>query len=296
MRLDTWGSVGLRTQTLRGARWRSPWPFSPVASMTFRSPRRATRNIDTRLIGDWSSDDGQEKLAVRELTGTTYLLLLNGDPFRAYHSDFAGVAFVTVQDLDGRDRKYAYLKYALSPDGQRLTAWAVNTDTIPKTRPQLEPGAPSLATEPRESEALRRRAARARQAPVARRRKRPTGLSTAPSTASSTSSTWPGTLTPRHSRTSFPSGPIRNVDALDAADLLAVHVLHLDHVELLAQLFVGIGDQLERKSHLRLEALVRLERVARARRRRRRRPWRTPCAGRGTCAPSVVQPGVLSFG
>ena len=92
----------------------------------------ATRNIDARLIGDWSSEDGKEKLAVRELTGTTYLLLLNGDPFRAYHSDLAGVAFVTVQDLNGRERKYAYIRYALSQDGQRLTAWAVNTDTVPK--------------------------------------------------------------------------------------------------------------------------------------------------------------------
>jgi hypothetical protein len=91
----------------------------------------ATRNIDARLIGDWTSEDGKENLKVRELTGTTYLLLLNGDPFRAYHSDFAGVSFVTVQDLNGPERKYAYLKYALSADGRKLTAWSVNSDTIP---------------------------------------------------------------------------------------------------------------------------------------------------------------------
>ena len=29
--------------------------------------------------------------------------------------------------------KFAYLKYALSPDGTTLTAYAVNADTIPKT-------------------------------------------------------------------------------------------------------------------------------------------------------------------
>jgi hypothetical protein len=93
----------------------------------------ATRHIDVRLIGDWSSEDGNEKLEVRELTGTTYLLLLNGDPFRAFHSDVAGVPFVTVQDLDGRERKYAYLKYALSADGNKLTGWAVSSDTVPKS-------------------------------------------------------------------------------------------------------------------------------------------------------------------
>jgi hypothetical protein len=93
----------------------------------------ATRNVDARLVGDWASEDGKETLKIRELNGTTYLLLLNGDPFRAYHSDFAGVAFVTVQDLDSSAQKFAFIKYALSADGQRLTAYAVNSETIPKT-------------------------------------------------------------------------------------------------------------------------------------------------------------------
>jgi len=93
----------------------------------------ATRRVDARLVGDWASDDGKENLKVRSLDPTTYLLILNGDPFRAWHSDFADVAFVTVQDLDDPARKYAYLKYALSDDGQRLTAYAVNSEIIPST-------------------------------------------------------------------------------------------------------------------------------------------------------------------
>jgi len=93
----------------------------------------ATRNVDARLTGDWVSDDGKETLKIRELNGTTYLLLLNGDPFRAYHSDYAGVPFVTVQDLDGPAQRFAYVKYTLSADGRRLVAWAVDADTVPKT-------------------------------------------------------------------------------------------------------------------------------------------------------------------
>jgi hypothetical protein len=93
----------------------------------------ATRNIDARLVGDWTSADGKENVKIRELNSTTYLVLLNGDPFRAYHSDLAGVNFVTVQDLDGPAQKFAYLKYALSADGQKLTVHAVNADTIPDT-------------------------------------------------------------------------------------------------------------------------------------------------------------------
>lgn len=93
----------------------------------------ATRNIDARLVGDWASADGKENVRIRELNGTTYLVLLNGDPFRVYHSDHAGVSFVTAQDLDGPVQKFAYLKYALSADGQKLTVYAVNAETIPKT-------------------------------------------------------------------------------------------------------------------------------------------------------------------
>src|SRR6266852_3428214 len=51
--------------------------------------------------------------------------------------------------------------------------------------------------------------------------------------------------------------------SLDSADLLAVHVLHLHHAELFADLFVFVRQQLEGKAHLGLEILVRLEAVAR---------------------------------
>src|SRR5258706_4542825 len=51
--------------------------------------------------------------------------------------------------------------------------------------------------------------------------------------------------------------------ALDAAHLAAVHVLHLDDAEELARRFFGVGQELERKLHFRLEALVRLHAVAR---------------------------------
>ena len=51
--------------------------------------------------------------------------------------------------------------------------------------------------------------------------------------------------------------------ALDAADFLPVHVLQLHDTELLADRLVGVRQQLEREPHLRLEALVRLQRVAR---------------------------------
>ena len=94
---------------------------------------KGTRHVDARLVGDWTSDDGKENLKVRALDPTTYLLILDGDPFRAWHSDVAELPFVTVQDLDDPARKYAYLTYALSDDGQHLTAHAVSSEIIPST-------------------------------------------------------------------------------------------------------------------------------------------------------------------
>eukprot|EP00456_Euglypha_rotunda_P018201 TRINITY_DN1640_c0_g1_i9.p2 TRINITY_DN1640_c0_g1~~TRINITY_DN1640_c0_g1_i9.p2 ORF type:complete len:125 (-),score=21.69 TRINITY_DN1640_c0_g1_i9:78-452(-) len=41
--------------------------------------------------------------------------------------------------------------------------------------------------------------------------------------------------------------------ALDALDLLAVHDLVLDHAEHVAELFLGVGDQLERQFEVLLE-------------------------------------------
>jgi len=51
--------------------------------------------------------------------------------------------------------------------------------------------------------------------------------------------------------------------ALDAANLLAVHVFHLDHAEQAADFLVFVGQQIERKAHLGLEVIVRLQAVAR---------------------------------
>src|SRR5882672_11097112 len=51
--------------------------------------------------------------------------------------------------------------------------------------------------------------------------------------------------------------------AFDAAYLFPVQVLHLHHTELIADLFVFVGQQLEGKAHLGLEIVVRLDAVAR---------------------------------
>ena len=60
------------------------------------------------------------------------MVYYDGDLFRAYHSDVAGTPFVSVQDLNSNDRKYAYVVWNLSNDGKDLTLRNVSDKIVPK--------------------------------------------------------------------------------------------------------------------------------------------------------------------
>ncbi len=91
-----------------------------------------TRKIDQRLLGNWVSKDGTDKIKVRSLDASIYIISYNGDLYRGFHSDVDKTFFISAQDIDSADRKYAYLAYKLSDDGKRLELRAVNTKIIPK--------------------------------------------------------------------------------------------------------------------------------------------------------------------
>ncbi len=69
---------------------------------------------------------------MRRLDDSTYIVYYDGDLFRAYHSDVAGTPFVSVQDLNSNDRKYAYMVWKLSDDGKTLKLRSVNDKVISK--------------------------------------------------------------------------------------------------------------------------------------------------------------------
>ena len=89
-------------------------------------------------MGDWISTDGKEKMKVRRLDDSIYIVSYNGDLFRAFHSDVAKTSFVSVQDIDSPDRKYAYFKWKLSDDGKRLGLRLVNNKVIPNDNKDSE--------------------------------------------------------------------------------------------------------------------------------------------------------------
>lgn len=93
---------------------------------------RPTRNVDARFLGVWlGGDDGKDPMVVRSLDDSTYVVAMDDDLYRAWHSDFAGTAFFSVQELN-HDRLYLYLTATLSADGYQLTLRTVSTKVVPE--------------------------------------------------------------------------------------------------------------------------------------------------------------------
>ena len=90
-----------------------------------------TSKVQEQLLGNWVSLDGKENMTVRRLDDSTYVVYYDGDLFRVYHSDVAEMPLASVQDLNSKDRKYAYVVWKLSSDGKHLTLRSVNK-VIPK--------------------------------------------------------------------------------------------------------------------------------------------------------------------
>ena len=91
---------------------------------------KATRKVDTRLLGNWASKDGKDKMKVVKLDDSNYIVYSNGNLYRAWHSDLAGTPMVSVQILDSEKPQYAYWTWKLSDDGV-LIVRNVNDKVVP---------------------------------------------------------------------------------------------------------------------------------------------------------------------
>ncbi len=104
----------------------------------FALTEQPTQKIDGRLIGNWvavDKDNGkQESMQVRRLDDSTYIVAFDDDIYRAFHSDFAGQPFLSVQNLQpgGDDRKYLVMTWALSADASQLTLRTVSNKVVPE--------------------------------------------------------------------------------------------------------------------------------------------------------------------
>jgi hypothetical protein len=110
-----------------------------LAACNYDVPLTAKSNqrVNARLLGEWmvvDKENGKEEhLSVRELDDTTYVVTFDGDIYRVFHSDYAGVPFLSVQDLNADNRKYVYFVWQLSADNTQLTLKGVSNKVIPET-------------------------------------------------------------------------------------------------------------------------------------------------------------------
>jgi hypothetical protein len=78
---------------------------------------KATRKVDARLLGNWTSKDGKDKMKVVKLDDSNYIVAIDGELYRAYHSDVAGTPLLSVQILESNKPQYAYFTWKLPDDG-----------------------------------------------------------------------------------------------------------------------------------------------------------------------------------
>lgn len=110
-----------------------------LGACNYDSPLTAkpTQMVNEKLLGEWLSVDKdtgkEERMHVRRYDDSNYVIAMDGDIYHAFHSDFAGVAFVSVRDLqtDSDAHKYVYFTWQLSADGTRLTLRGVSNKVVP---------------------------------------------------------------------------------------------------------------------------------------------------------------------
>ena len=108
------------------------------ASCIYEAPltKSPTRKIDERLIGDWVSvEEKPSVIQIRKFDDSNFILIDGGSVYRVFHSDFEGVNFLSLQNLETNGssaRKFAFIDYRFEkPD--RVRARAINKDVIPDT-------------------------------------------------------------------------------------------------------------------------------------------------------------------
>jgi hypothetical protein len=112
--------------------------FLLLASCIYEAPltEAPTRKIDERLIGDWVSvEEKPSVIQIRKFDDTNFVLIDGGNVYRMFHSDFEGINFLNVQNLesDGSSaRKFAFIDYRFEQPN-RVRARAINKNLIADT-------------------------------------------------------------------------------------------------------------------------------------------------------------------
>ena len=91
-----------------------------------------TAKVNPVLLGTWAPiDEDDAPMDVRMYDEHTYVIATKGDIYRAYHTDVAGLPLISVQNLNDSERKWLYVVWKVSSDGNELSMRAVSTSLVP---------------------------------------------------------------------------------------------------------------------------------------------------------------------
>lgn len=109
-----------------------------LGSCIYEAPltKSPTRKVDERLVGDWVSvEEKPSVVQIRKFDDSNFILIDGRSVYRVFHSDFEGVNFLSLQNLETKGssaRKFAFIDYRFEqPD--RVRARAINKKVVPET-------------------------------------------------------------------------------------------------------------------------------------------------------------------
>ena len=111
--------------------------FSSVRAFTKHRLRNRQREKSTNdLIGDWVSvEEKPSVIQVRKFDDSNFILIDGGTVYRVFHSDFEGINFLSLQNLEtsgSSARKFAFIDYRFEQPN-RVRARAVNKEVVPES-------------------------------------------------------------------------------------------------------------------------------------------------------------------
>jgi hypothetical protein len=82
---------------------------------------KPTKAVNINFLGNWTSQDGREKMTVGKYDDENYVVVYDGKLYRAWESDVAGTPFFSVEALDSTDTnsvyKFTYMTWKFAEDG-----------------------------------------------------------------------------------------------------------------------------------------------------------------------------------
>ena len=127
----------MRTKSFLPALLATTALFLGACDYDFPATAGPTRTIEDKLVGDWVTFDKDEHkdlaMHVRKLDEFNYVISVDSDIYRAFHSDLDKLSLISVEDLNSANRKFLFYAWKLAGNGKELVLRRVTGKLIPES-------------------------------------------------------------------------------------------------------------------------------------------------------------------